>query len=250
MELDNGNEVRVGYYSSLFLVAFTLVTFGFAMMAVPSTGPYCPGDCMEYPYLDCLKYYPRDYYWMYLAVFQTVAYLVFMVSIHFIAPVEKKMNSFIGVCFSLFASIVLGADYFIQFSVVPISLMKGETEGIALISQYNGHGVFIALEELGYLMMSLSFLFMTSVFSKALRLERTIHWIFMLPFPLIILSFIFCTLKYGVDRNYRFEVAAITINWLALIIVGILVGMFFYRQMRKNNKQVQKNEIKKKKELP
>lgn len=34
--------------------------------------------------------------------------------------------------------------------------MHGETEGITLLTQYNAHGIFIALEELGYLLMSLS----------------------------------------------------------------------------------------------
>jgi hypothetical protein len=34
--------------------------------------------------------------------------------------------------------------------------MHGETEGITLLTQYNAHGIFIVLEELGYLLMSLS----------------------------------------------------------------------------------------------
>ena len=43
--------------------------------------------------------------------------------------------------------------------------MNGETDGIALLTQYNGHGIFIAMEELGYITMSISFLF--SLFQKS-----------------------------------------------------------------------------------
>ena len=65
---------------------------------------------------------------------------------------------------------------------------KGETEGIALISQYNGHGIFIAMEELGYIIMGLSFLFLTPVFNRINRLERTIRWCFPAPFILLIFA--------------------------------------------------------------
>ena len=99
--------LKFGLYSSLSLVIMTIITWSFAMIAVPPAGPYCPGDCMSYPFLDILSYYPRDYYWMYLAVFQLFAYLLFIVSIHFIASIEKKLFSFVSVAFSLISSIVL-----------------------------------------------------------------------------------------------------------------------------------------------
>ena len=224
------NVIRTGFYSSIILTVITLITFGAAMTAIPPSGPYCPGNCMEYPFIDSLAYYPRDYYWMYIAIFQIVTFLIFTISIYFIAPPEKKIFSFIGIAFSMTASTILLADYFIQFAVVPISFMKGEIGGIALISQYNGHGIFIALEELGFFVMSLSLLFISPAFSRRIRLERAIHWILRLPVALTILTFIFYSFKYGTDRSYRFEVVAITINWLTLIVIGILVGIFFHRK--------------------
>ncbi len=39
------------FVSSLVLSGLTVITFGFAMSAIPSAGPYCPGNCMDYPYL-------------------------------------------------------------------------------------------------------------------------------------------------------------------------------------------------------
>ncbi|MFC2112678.1 hypothetical protein ACFLTA_05360 [Bacteroidota bacterium] len=226
------NELVFGLYSTLSLVILTIITWGIAMIAVPPAGPYCSGDCMSYPFPDILMYYPRDYYWMYVSIFQLFAYLVFIVSNHFIAPIEKKLFSFISVAFALISAIVLLVAYFVQFSVVPVSVMNGETDGIALITQYNGHGIFIALEDLGYITMSISFFFLAFIFSMNNRLAKTIRLILLMSFLLTVVSFVYYTIKFGIDRSYRFEVAAITINWLATIIAGILILIFFKNKLR------------------
>jgi len=229
-------SLKFGLFSSIALTILTIITFGFAMIAIPPAGPNCPGNCMEYPFIDLLLYYPRDYNWMYLAVFQLFAFLIFVISIHYIAPVEKRIFSFISVAFALISTTVLLADYFIQFAVVPISMMKGETEGIALLTQYNGHGIFIALEELGYITMSIALFFLAPVFSSSNRLGKSIRWLLFLPFILIILSFVAYSFYFGIDRSYRFEVASITINWLFLIAVSILVSIFYKRMIKNQTK--------------
>jgi len=225
--------LKFGLYSSLSLVIMTIITWSFAMIAVPPAGPYCPGDCMSYPFLDILSYYPRDYYWMYLAVFQLFAYLLFIVSIHFIASIEKKLFSFVSVAFSLISSIVLLIAYFVQFSVVPMSMMKGETDGIALITQYNGHGIFIAMEDLGYITMSISFLFLAFIFSMKNRLEKSIRLILIMAFLFTVVSFIYYSIEFGIDRSYRFEVATITINWLVTITAGILISILIKKRLKR-----------------
>ena len=224
--------LKFGLYSSLSLTLLTIITWGFAMTAIPSAGPYCPGDCMSYPYPGILSYYPRDYYWMYLAIFQLFGYLIFIVSNHFITRIEKKLFSFLSVAFALVTTIVLLIAYFVQFSVVPMSMMKGETEGIALLTQYNGHGIFIAMEDLGYITMSISFLFLSFTFSLKNRLEKAIRLILISAFLLTVLSFVFYTIKFGIDRSYRFEVATITINWLTTITIGILISIVIKNKLK------------------
>ena len=226
------NNLKFGLYAALAMVVLTLVTWGLAMMAVPPAGPYCTGDCMEYPYADLLDFYPRDYYWMYLAIFQVFAYLLFMVSSYFIAGPGKKIFALSSLAFSIITAMILLTAYFVQFSVVPISMMQGESEGIALLTQYNGHGIFIALEDLGYTTMSISFLFMAFVFSRGNNLERAIRLIFMLAFPLTLAAFIIYTVLYGLDRSYRFEVAAISINWIILLVTGILISIYFRKGLK------------------
>ena len=227
------NYLKFGYYSSFLLSILTIVSFGFAMTAIPPAGPYCPDNCMEYPFPDILLYYPRDYYWMYLAIFQLFAFVIFMVTNHFIVNAAKRLYTFLSVSFALISSTVLLIAYFTQFSVVPVSVMKGETDGIALITQYNEHGLFIAMEELGYITMSIALFFLAFAFSKNSRAERIIRIILISQLILTFISFIFYSIKFGIERSYLFEVATITINWLVLIIVGIMIGLF-YRKILKS----------------
>ncbi|MFC2188232.1 hypothetical protein ACFCT7_13015 [Fulvivirgaceae bacterium LMO-SS25] len=220
------------FYTAISLVIMTIITWIFAMKAVPPAGPYCPGDCMSYPFKDILSYYPRDYNWMYLAIFQVFIYVIFIVSNHFITQNENKLFSLLSISFAIITATVLLIAYFVQFSVVPMSMMKGENEGIALLTQYNGHGIFIAMEDLGYITMSISFLFMAFIFTNKTRLEKAIRLILIFGFLLMVFSFVFYTIKYGLDRSYRFEVAAISINWITTITIGILVGIFIRRKLK------------------
>jgi hypothetical protein len=225
------NEVRFGLYSSIFMTVITIITLGFAMTAVPISGAFCPEGCIEYPYLDTLKQFPKDFLWMYPAMLLVLTYVAFLVSIHFYASLENKISSQVGLTFGIISAVILLGDYFIQVSVIPASLMNGETEGIPLLIQYNPHGVFVALEELGYLMMSFSFLFVASVFKNKKGIESVIRWVFIMAFVLTIISFALISVRYGTVRKDLFEVAVISIDWLVLIINGILISVVFKRAL-------------------
>lgn len=227
---DNAN--LLGFYIAIITTVLTVVTFGIAFFTPPISGPFCQGSCIDYPFTDIVSRFPRDYVWMYPAILLTVIYVVLMVCIHHYASKEKKIFSQIGLSFALISATVLMLDYFIQISVIQPSLVKGETDGIALLTQYNPHGIFIALEEIGYLMMSAGFLSMAPVFSKTNRLENPIRWIFIISFILTIISLIMISILYGIHREYLFEVAVITINWTVLIVSGILLSVVFKRAMR------------------
>lgn len=201
------------------------------MMAIPPSGPYCPGDCMEYPFQQLFDYYPRDYIWMYLACLQLIVYVFFSVSIHFNTSAERKIFSKSGLVFATVAATVLLIDFYVQFAVVPVSALKGESDGIALLTQYNGNGIFIAMEELGYILMSIAFLFQGLSFINNKGLERTIKWLLSAPIILMFISFIFYSIQYGIERSYRFEVAAVTIDWLALIVIGIFMSVYFKKKL-------------------
>ncbi len=227
----NDSAPRVGFYAALLTAVVTLIAFGLALTALPKSGANCVGDCFTYPYLDTIAQFPRDYLWMPPATALILLYVVLMASIHDLAAAPRKLFGQIGLSFALVAAVVLAGNYFIQFSVIPVSLLNGETEGVTLWTQYNPHGFFIALEELGYIVMSLSFLAVAPVFGGGTRLEAAVRWIFVAAFVLTAAALAAVSAAYGIDRQDRFEIAAISINWLALIVNGILLSFVFRRKI-------------------
>lgn len=228
----NKLENKVGFISSLLLVVFTLITFGFALTAIPISGSFCPTNCVEYPYLNTVQQFPGDFIWMYFTIFQLITFLVVMVSLHYFAPDDKKIFSLTSLMLAALSAVVLLSCYFIQFSVIPASLVHGEFEGIPLLIQYNSHGIFIALEELGYILMVFSFLFIAFIFNKNKYLEKSIKWIFDIAFILSLLAFVIVTMKNGYIRQDIFEVFIISITWLTMIINGILIAILFRKKYK------------------
>ena len=226
------NSKLLGFYAAILTAVITMVTFGIAIFTPPLSGAFCVGSCIEYPFTNIVSRFPRDYVWMYLAILLTLIYVVLMVCIHHYASKDKKIFSQIGLSFALISATILIINYFIQISVIQPSLVNGETDGIAILTQYNPHGLFIALEEIGYLMMSVSFLCMAPVFSGTNRLERAIRWIFIISFILTISSLITLSIVYGINREYLFECVVIVIDWIVLIVSGILLSVVFKRAMK------------------
>lgn len=223
-----------GYYTSILLFLVTAITFGIAIMTPPLSGPFCTEGCFEYPYTGIADRFPRDYLWMFPAMVVILLYLAMAAALHRKAPEEKKIFSLMALSVALISSAVLLSDYFIQVSSIQPGLLEGETDGVAMLSQYNPHGIFIALEELGYLSMGLSFIFMAPVFAGTGRLETWIRGVLVAGFILIVGALIWISFTFGINREYRFEVAAISIDWLTLIIAGILLSRYFKRSLKSN----------------
>lgn len=53
---------------------------------------------------------------------------------------------------------IITLNYFLQLTVVSQGISSGETAGLSLLAMVNPHGVFFALESLGYLIQELVFL--------------------------------------------------------------------------------------------
>jgi hypothetical protein len=219
----------VGLIAAVATAICAVTSFGLALRAVPISGAFCPANCVEYPYLGTGSQYPRDFVWMIPAMLLALSYLVLTTAIHAGAAHDRRVYAQIGWSCALIATVVLLFDYWVQLSVVPVSLRSGQTEGIPLIIQYNPHGVFLVLEELGYLMMSLSFFFVGITLPAASRLERVVRWIFVAGFFLAVLSFVVISAVYGLERLDRFEVAVITVDWLVLLVNGSLLAGYFRR---------------------
>jgi hypothetical protein len=238
-------SLKFSYYISIITSFLTLVTFSIAICTPPLSGPFCQGDCFQYPYTDIISRFPRDYYWMFPAILVSFSYLIMIFSIHHITPPEKKIFSLTALGFALISTIILTLDYFVQVSFIQPSLLAGETEGIAMLSQFNPHGIFIILEEMGFITMNISLFCLVPVFSKTDKPGKSVRLTLIISFALMLVSFIAITAFFGMNREYRFEVAIISITWIELIIAGILFSFFFKNSINKTGTELNPHDIKK-----
>ncbi|MBN1876081.1 MAG: hypothetical protein JXA33_17790 [Anaerolineae bacterium] len=232
------NVYRLGFWVSILTSVAAVAALGIAITTAPArSGPNCPPlvdmgvlqSCVTYPYTDVAAYVPIEYIWMYPAFLLALLFVVLVICIHYTAPVDTKVASQIALSFASISATVHAINYFIQLTVIQPSLLKGELEGLSLFSQYNPHGIFIALEDLGYLLMGIAFLFIALVFVGRDKLERAIRFILIIGSILAVGGLILLALLYGSDLEYRYEVLSLTTDWIILIVTGILLSVFFKR---------------------
>ncbi|HEY1015543.1 MAG TPA: hypothetical protein VGE07_22735 [Herpetosiphonaceae bacterium] len=213
--------------------ALTALTFAIAVLTPPRSGPFCRlSACVGSPYTDIAAFFPRDYGWMYPATLLALVVVACMACVHDYAAAAQKRFGLLALVFAAMAAAVLATDYGIQLMVIQPSLRAGELAGLGLLSQYNPHGVFIALESVGYLLLSVAFGFAAPVFAGGAGLERALRWVFAAGCALALIGMIGFSLGYGQAVEYRFEVYVISIDWLALIGAGALLSAIFRRGRR------------------
>ncbi len=226
---------RSGFWISLLIAVAAAAALGIATTTAPArSGPFCmTGSCIVYPYTDAAEFVPIDYIWMYPAFFIGPLFIMLVACVYHYVSMERKLYALFAVCFAVISSTALSINYFIQLTVVQTCFLKGEVEGLSLFSQYNPHGIFIALEDIGYLMMSVAFLFIAIAFARSRGLERAVRIIFIVNAVIGTGSLIALAILYGAALEYRYEVVSIVLNWLTLIVSGVLLSVFFKRALKK-----------------
>jgi hypothetical protein len=214
---------RFAFWISLATVAVTIVTWVLAMTALP--------DVVPYPFSSkaIVDQWPGDYLWLAPAMVLMVLFVAFLVAIHQNAPPQRRTYSLLGLCVGVIAAAVLLITYYIQVTVMQPSIEKGQLDGWAMLTMYNPNGVFLALEELGYLLMSVAFLCLAPVFMHATRLERSLRWLLVASFVLSIGALMAVFAMQGIDRGATFEIIVISIVWLTLIAGASLTAVVFRR---------------------
>jgi peptidoglycan/LPS O-acetylase OafA/YrhL len=109
------------------------------------------------------------------------------------------------------------------------SLLAGESDGVVLVSQYNPHGVFIALENVGYVALAVAFLFLSRVVTGEGWLVRALRWLLVLAGAVTLVALVIMSWWFGMDLGYRFEVVAISITWIAVIGSSALLAVWLRR---------------------
>jgi hypothetical protein len=103
-------------------------------------------------------------------------FIVLMVSIHYYAAPDKKIWSHLGIAFTLVYAVMASINYITQLTVVRLSILNKETDGLAMFVMGNSHSIFWALAS-SYIFMNLAMLFAAPAFEGG-RLQRAIRWLF------------------------------------------------------------------------
>lgn len=208
-----------------------LAAFGFLLgiSTLPRSGTFCTGNCIAYPYTDAGAFFPRDYLWMVPGILLVPAFTVLLACLHFCVPAGKRPFSLIALCFSSAAAVVITIDYFVQLVVMQPSLLHKELDGIPLWTQYNPHGMFIALEDLGYLLLAVGFLFAAAAIPRTVPPGITLRRTLAITAGLAVLGFVGMAAWFGVELALPVELLLITVVWIGLVIIGILASLFLRR---------------------
>jgi hypothetical protein len=218
---------RVGMWSATATAFFAAVAFAVAVTTPPRTGPFAASaTAISYPYSAADRFVPRDFIWMYLALAMMLAFVVMTACVRERSVGSRRLFGTVGLSLATASFTVIAVDYFIQLRTVQTSLVLGEADGLAVLSQYNPHGVFIALEELGFLVGGVSFCFLAMALGSS-RLELVTAWVLLVSSALVIVAFVGLSAQFGLHIEYRFEVAAIAIVWLTLLVTAVLVALVF-----------------------
>jgi hypothetical protein len=220
---------RAGAGAAALTALFAAAALALAVTTPPRTGPFAaPGATLTYPYAGAARFVPRDFLWMYPALLMMLSFVVLAACVHARTSGERRLAGRLGLCLATVAFTVIAVDYFIQLQVVQPGLLAGEGAGLAALSQYNPHGVFIALENLGFLITGLAFPCVALALGESRR-ERVTRWILLAAGGVAVAMFMALWAAYGLDLDYRFEVGVIAVDWLGLIAAGTLLVPVFKR---------------------
>lgn len=218
-------ERRVLSRTAVTTAATAVVALAVGITTPPRSGPNCRDACIGHPYTGGAEFVPRDFWWMYPAS------VLALLAVALLGVLPRRDGASAGtarrasVLLAAIAAGVLVSDYGIQLTVVQAALVKGETDGIGLLSQYNPHGVFIALENVGYLLLGLAFVAAAAAFDARSRRERVARGVLGAGGTLTAVALVVQALLYRADLEYRFEVVGIGLDWLVLIVVGVLLAL-------------------------
>jgi hypothetical protein len=103
-------------------------------------------------------------------------FVILMVSIHYHAAPDKKIWSHLGIAFGLIYAVMASINYITQLTIVRLSILSKETDGLSMFVMGNSHSMFWALAS-AYAFMNLAMLFTAPVFEGG-KLERSIRRLF------------------------------------------------------------------------
>jgi len=224
---------RLGVWVAPSTAAVGVVSLVVSVSTPVRSGPWCNDGCVAYPYTDVAAFVPRDYLWIYPEVLLVLLFVVLAACLLHWVPPQRRLSAAVAVCFAVIGAAVLVVDYGIQLTVLQPAVLSGQTEGLSALTMYNPRGVFIALENVGYAVFGVAFVFLGGALAGgSSRLERAVRWVFTVGGALILAALVLSAAIYRADLYYWFELMSLSITWLVLIGSGTLLTMVFGRALK------------------
>ncbi len=220
---------RLGRGVSLAVLVVGAVAAAVSVTTPPRSGPFCRSACLTFPYLGADAFVPRDYWWMYPQSLLVLLGLVLLVCVRHALPSDVGVLGAVGVALWGVGTAVLLADYAVQLAVVQPSLLRGGGVQVAPLTQYDPAGVFIGLEDVGYLLLGLALVPVAAAFRGRRHRERALRWLLAAAGGTTVALLPVLAVAYGADLAYRYEVAAIALVWVGLLTGAVLLLGWFGR---------------------
>jgi hypothetical protein len=210
------------------MAGLAALTFLAGFLTPVPGGGFCTGSCAAYPFDDpalVRDFVPISFYWMYPAIGMLLALVVFTASLGVPGRVATRLPAILALAVTLMGASVLVGDYAIQLAVVAPSLLHGEGAAVVALSLFNPHGVFVALEDVGYWTLGLAFLGVAATVSGASLAERIARYVFLVGGILALGALPVLIVVLGPDLGYAYEILVITVVDLALFVGGACVAL-------------------------
>jgi hypothetical protein len=168
---------QIGFWSAVFATVFS-IGYGIAvivMVVSTITATESPSGLTGID-LIVATFRPVQMLPLIPSLLLVPAFVILMVSIHYYAAPEKKIWSHLGIAFALIYAAMSAINYITQLTVVRLSILNKETDGLAMFVMGNSHSIFWALAS-SYAFMNLAMLFSAPVFERS-GLERSIRRLF------------------------------------------------------------------------
>jgi hypothetical protein len=213
----------VSWAAAITALAATLA-LGIGVFTPPHGGVLCVSDCVPPPYTDVAGIIVAESIWIYPALVMVLGFVALTAGLHEITAPHRRSAARAAMAFGVLSAGILVTDYGVHLMAVMPSVARGEGSGVALFSMYNPHGVFIALENAGYFLMGIAFLGIAGAIGSERRLARAIRWTFLGAGALLVVALPLFVIAFAGDLDVRYEVFAISVAYLCLILGGTMIA--------------------------
>lgn len=191
-------------------------------------GGMCTGSCVAWPFDDWAlvrDFVPVSFYWMLPAMAMLITLVAFVASLGAPQRQTARLPTTLAMGFTVMGAGILVADYGIQLAVVWPSLVHGQGESVAALSLFNPHGLFVALEDIGYWILGFGFLGIAAALPSETRTERWARWLFRLGGLVAVSVLPAVALALGPDLGFVYEILVITVVYLTLVSAGACLAV-------------------------